>query len=66
MKVDGKKISILQAQKQMTTTKLAKLSGISGSAICNIVRGDREPRPKTVGKLAKALNVEVEELLIQE
>lgn len=63
MKVNFKKISVLQAKKELSTRELSKLSNISESAICKIKKGIREPQEKTVGKIARALDVEVMELI---
>jgi transcriptional regulator with XRE-family HTH domain len=47
----------------MTVRELAERSGVNHSAISQIERGIREPRPATIRKLAEALDVKPEQLL---
>lgn len=51
------------ANKSISLVELAKNSGVSTSTICRIQRGKGENSPATVGKIAKALNCDVRELL---
>jgi len=44
-------------------TELSKLSGINKVTLTRIRKERQEPKPKTVGKIAKALNVDVTELI---
>ena len=65
MKVKTQRIEILVAEQGMTLTQLAKQSGIARQNLSTIIRrGTAEP--KTVGKLAKGLGVDVTELLEKE
>lgn len=51
------------AKKCMTYSELSYKSGISRITIQKIVNGRTDARPITIGKIAKALNVNVEELI---
>lgn len=61
MKVDRKKYEIAQARVCMGQKALEK-AGIPKGTLCRIVSG-KELRPETVGKLAKALGVDVTEIV---
>lgn len=63
MKIDMKKIDLLMAKKCLSSEQLSKVTGVSQVSIARFRKGTQEPRPKTVGKIAKALNVSVEELI---
>ncbi len=66
MKLDNSKLSIALARKQFTARTLSELSGITESALTKIKTGKQIPRPITIGKIAKALEVDVTELIEQE
>ena len=51
------------ANKQISLLDLSKDSGVSSTTICRIQRGEGSCKPATVGKIAKALNCDVKELL---
>lgn len=62
MNIDIQKIELLLAQKGMSKTELAICSGVSRQNISTIVmRGTCEP--KTAGKLAVGLGVNVTEII---
>lgn len=62
MTINTQKIELLLAEKSMTSTQLSVLSGISRQNISTIIhRGSCAP--KTVGKIARALDVEVSEII---
>lgn len=63
MKVDQKKLEIALARKGKSFTEIAKEMKIDVSMISKINKGFDGLRPRTVGKLAKALGVDVTELL---
>lgn len=42
---------------------LATLAGISRVSLTKYVSGSTKPRTKTVGKIAKALNVQVQDII---
>ena len=66
MKLDRNKMILAIARKAVSIRDLAKLSGLSESAIASFKSGRREPTPKSIGKLAIALDVDVTELLVDE
>ena len=47
----------------LSQEELAKISGLSRSSIINFETGKRDPRVKDLRKIAKALNVHVQELI---
>jgi transcriptional regulator with XRE-family HTH domain len=49
----------LRTMRGMNQVDLAKASGVAQNTISEIETGRREARPATLGKLAKALNVEI-------
>ena len=49
----------IRTMRGMNQVDLAKASGVSQNTISEIETGRREARPATLGKLAKALNVEI-------
>ncbi len=63
MNVDKQKFMLLMANKQISLLNLSKDSGVSSTTICRIQRGEGSCKPATVGKIAKALNCDVKELL---
>lgn len=63
MFVDLRKLRIEMARKIMTQEQLRELSGLSDYGIRKIFDGKSHPRPETIGKLAKALQVDVTEII---
>lgn len=63
MKIDVRKLEILQARECMDNKELKEKSKISSLTLVQIKQGIRNIQPKTVGKIAKALNCDVVELL---
>ena len=66
MKIDIKNFNLAMANSQLSIKELSKLSGISTVTISNIRKQKTLPEPKTVGKIAEALNVKVEDLIVDE
>ena len=62
MKIDRGKLSIALARKTMNVTQLAKTYGVSRGRM-NIILNSREITPASAGRLAKALDVDVTEIL---
>jgi ribosome-binding protein aMBF1 (putative translation factor) len=65
-KVDGEKVRQLREGRTLSTRELAELSGVSGFTINDVELGKRRVQPKTLRKLAEALNVLPRELLLEE
>lgn len=61
----GKKLELLQIQKGINASELAKMTGIPVSNICQLKR-TRRPKPNTLFRLGKALHVKPESLLTEE
>ena len=62
MNINATRIAMILAEKRLTKTALAELSGVSRQNICTILgRGTCEPA--TAGKLAKGLGVPVAEIV---
>ena len=62
MQLSKNKILVAMAKNNYAVKDLAKAYGVSCSRI-NFILNSREVRPQTVSKLAKALNVDVTEIL---
>lgn len=60
------KLKIERARAGMTVDDLAKKSNLGGQTISRIEKGQTKPRVSTLGRLAKALEIDVEELIIDE
>lgn len=66
IKVDIKKIESLLVDNLMTKTELAKKCGVSNHCILYITTGRRNTTRLTGAKIAKALNVTLDEILVKE
>lgn len=59
-----KRLTQLRTDKNITVNKLATLSGITQSTVDNLIKGKtKNPKLKTLHKLAVGLNMTVSELL---
>lgn len=63
MKLSVKKLDLLLANQVMPIEELSKKSKVSRITIARMKAGTQEPRPQTIGKIARALGVKVEDLL---
>jgi DNA-binding Xre family transcriptional regulator len=63
MRIDKKKFDLAMAENCFSAKRLSSITGISTVTITKIKNGSQKARPQTIGKLAKALNVKVEELI---
>lgn len=66
MKIDTHKLSIEIARNCFSSEELSKNAGISRVTLQRLKSGKQVARPQTIGKLAKALEVKVEDLLTEE
>lgn len=66
MNIDVNKIRIAQANECLSVNELVKKTGLGRTTISKIINGCGTPSIKSIGLIAKALNVEVKELLIDE
>lgn len=62
MKADRRKLEIAMAKSLMNSDDLQKASGMPRPTVNNVITG-RNVRPGTIGRIAKALNVDVIEIL---
>lgn len=63
MKIDKMKLDLAMANKQYLAKELSEKCGVSQVTITRITKGIQEARPETVGKIAKALDVSVADLI---
>lgn len=66
MKINQGQLMLELARQRLSVKELCKKAGVSYPALARINAGKQEPRPSTVGKLAHALGVPVEQLIEQE
>lgn len=60
-----RRVKVLREGKRLTLKELEELSGVDGSLINRIENGKVTPRVDTAVKLARALGVSVDELLVE-
>ncbi|WP_282926867.1 helix-turn-helix domain-containing protein [Helcococcus kunzii] len=65
MKLNINKINIIKAEKGLNNTDIAELTGISRPWLSTVFNREKVS-PQIVHKLAKGLNVEVSEILLNE
>ncbi|HEY5576414.1 MAG TPA: helix-turn-helix transcriptional regulator [Clostridiaceae bacterium] len=63
LEVDYQKLLIALAKAGMTASDLNEKSGVGRNTISRIINHEGSVRPAIVGKLAKVLNIAVEDLL---
>ena len=63
MKLSKEKLQLVLANECMSMEDFADKVKVSRTSISKYLSGAREPRPKTIGKIAKALDVPVEKLI---
>lgn len=59
----GERLKRIRLTRAMSQRKLAEAAGMSQRAIVDLETDKREPHPSTLGKLARALNVEPAKLI---
>lgn len=65
MRMSRKKVNIALARKQMTVTELAESYGVSRARM-NVILNSQVVTPVCAGRVAKALDVDVTEIIDQE
>lgn len=65
MKVDRSKLEMIQAKLNLTSKELIQKTGISSTTYCKI-KSNKSVSPLVVGKIARALDCEVETLAKKE
>lgn len=63
LKINSDKFLLALAKSGMTTTELKDKSGVGRNTISKVINNETGVRPVIVGKLAKALNVQVEQII---
>jgi plasmid maintenance system antidote protein VapI len=63
LRINHDKFLIALAKSGMTTTELKIKSGVGRNTISKVINEDTLIRPALIGKLAKALNVDVEQIV---
>lgn len=63
MKLDTQKLLLGMANACMTITELAEKANVSRPALTRLATGKSNPKPATLGKIARALGVKVEDLI---
>lgn len=66
LKINKDKFLLALAKEGMTVTDLKIKSKVGRNTISNIINGKANVRPVIIGKLASALNVSVEDLVVFE
>ena len=65
MKVNIYKLNLAIANQCITVTDLCHKAGIAEVTLRKIRAGERNPKPATIGKIAKALNVNVQDIIAE-
>ena len=66
MVIDKKKVMLILAEKGMLYKDVCSKAGISEAEFRKIRSGERTPKPATIGKIASALGVGVQEIIVRE
>lgn len=66
MNLDLEKLKIAQARACLSVNDLVDETGLVRSTISKVLNGRINPKPKTLGRIAKALNVNIEDIILQE
>lgn len=64
LKVDGKKIYIMLAKKGWSIHEFLQKARIHNVTFKKIIAGELEPSPVMIHKMAKALEMDVEEIIL--
>lgn len=63
MRVNVNKIKLAQANECLSVNELVKRTGLGRATVSKIINGMSKPSTKTLGLIAKALNVSVEDII---
>lgn len=63
MKIDNRKFELALANECILLKDVCKRADLTPISLKRILSGSTNPRPATVGKIAKALNVDVKEII---
>lgn len=65
-KLNQASLNIAMLNKGYSISELSKVCGVGKSTISRIIRGQSAFRPSTIYKIANALDLEVEDLIVKE
>ncbi|AYF06353.1 transcriptional regulator [Bacillus mobilis] len=60
------KLKVILAERMMKQSDIARIVGITDQTLSSIVRGKSEPTLRVAIRIAKALNMRVEDIWIEE
>ena len=63
VKINSNNLNLALAKSCISLKTLSEISNVNKVTLTRIIKGVQEPRPQTIGKIAKALNVDVTELI---
>lgn len=63
MKINNEKLEVAMANAMMNYKQLAEATGMTQESFVRIKKGKQNPRPASVGRIAQALKVKVEDLV---
>lgn len=63
MKIDSTKLKLAQAKACLSVNELVEKTELSRSTISNVLNGSTNPSTKSAGLIAKALNINIADLL---
>ena len=63
MRIDPEKLDLAMAKACVSSGELRAVSGVSDVTLARIRNGSQQPRPATIGKIARALGVDVREII---
>lgn len=66
MKLNSSKLKKIMANKELSVCELAKKASVSTASVSKYTRGLEEPSIKSIGKIANALNIDLEEIIEDE
>jgi len=66
MRLDLNKLKLAQARQCLSIDEITKITGLGRITISKTFNGRVSPSPKTIGLIARALSVDVSELLLEE
>ena len=66
MHFNPQKAKLLIAEKELTLDRLSKNADMPLITLSQVIRGNRNPTLRTIGKIARGLGVSVEQLVDQE
>lgn len=66
MELDLKKFKVIQARACLSNNDLVDKTGLGRVTVSRAINGKTKSTPKTIGLIAKALNVDVSEIILND